>query len=110
MPWEAVYRWVQQIPRGCVVTYGQLARALRLRGGARTAGRALAACPAGRSIPWQRVVGADGKLLLREPLVHLQRRLLEAEGVRFVGSRVDLARHQWTPRRARHRWSRGAVL
>ncbi|MCL6481531.1 MAG: MGMT family protein [Firmicutes bacterium] len=110
MPWEAVYRWVRKIPRGRVVTYGQLARALQLRGGARTAGRALAACPAGRGIPWQRVVGAGGKLLLREPLRLLQRRLLEAEGVRLTGGRVDLARHQWTPSRAGHRRSRGAVL
>jgi len=109
--WEAVYRWVQQIPRGRVVTYGQLARALRLRGGARTAGRALAACPRGRGIPWQRVVGAEGKLLLREPLAQLQRRLLEAEGVHFAGDRVDLTRHRWRPDRARRRRrSRGAVL
>ncbi len=111
MSWEAVYRWVQQIPRGCVVTYGQLARALRLRGGARAAGRALAACPQGRGIPWQRVVGAGGRLLLREPLAHLQRRLLEAEGVHFAGDRVDLTRHRWRPGRARRRRrSREAVL
>lgn len=109
--WEAIYRWVKQIPRGSVVTYGQLARALRLRGGARAAGRALAACPQGRGIPWQRVVGAGGKLLLREPLAHLQRRLLEAEGVHFAGDRVDLARHQWQAGRThRRRRSRGAML
>ncbi len=40
MSWDPVYRLVQQIPRGRVLSYGALARLLRLRGGARTAGRA----------------------------------------------------------------------
>jgi methylated-DNA-protein-cysteine methyltransferase-like protein len=76
-----------------VVTYGQLARALRLRGGARTAGRAMAACPKG--VPWQRVLGAGGRILIREPYASYQRQLLAREGVEFIGSRVNLARHGW---------------
>ncbi len=100
MSWAPVYTLVSRIPRGRVMTYGQLARALRLRGGARTAGRAMAACPAGRGIPWHRVVGAGGRILLREPLAALQRRLLESEGTRLVENRVDLARHLWSPKRA----------
>jgi methylated-DNA-protein-cysteine methyltransferase-like protein len=101
MSWAAVYRLVKQIPRGRVVTYGQLARALKLPGGARTAGRAMAACPSGHGIPWHRVVGAGGRILLREPAASLQRRLLESEGTRFVRGRVDLARHLWAPRQKR---------
>lgn len=101
MSWAAVYRLVKQIPRGRVLTYGQLARALKLRGGARTAGRAMAGCPAARGIPWHRVVGAGGRILLREPHASLQRRLLESEGTRLVEGRVDLARHQWSPRSAK---------
>lgn len=95
--WRAVYAWVKRIPRGRVVTYGQLARALRLRGGARTAGRAMAGCPGGRGVPWHRVVGAGGRLLIREPYAALQRRLLEAEGVRFAGGRVEMRAHGWPP-------------
>jgi methylated-DNA-protein-cysteine methyltransferase-like protein len=101
MSWSAVYRLVKQIPRGRVLTYGQLARTLKLRGGARTAGRAMAACPAGRGIPWHRVVGARGRLLIREPYASLQRRLLESEGTRLIAGRVDLARHRWSPRSAK---------
>ncbi|MGO9642719.1 MAG: MGMT family protein [Candidatus Acidiferrales bacterium] len=93
--WEPVYRFVKRIPRGRVVTYGQVARALRLRGGARTAGRAMAASPSGRGIPWHRVVGAGGKILIREPYASLQRRLLESEGNRVVEGRVGLKLHQW---------------
>jgi len=101
MSWAPVYRLVKRIPRGRVITYGQLARALRLAGGARTAGRAMAACPTGRGIPWHRIVGAGGRILLREPLASLQRRLLESEGTRLVAGRVDLERHGWQPRAAR---------
>jgi methylated-DNA-protein-cysteine methyltransferase-like protein len=97
MSWDPVYRVVQQIPRGRVMTYGALAKALRLRGGARTAGRAMAATPSGKGIPWHRVVGDRGKLLIREPYASLQRKLLQSEGVQLLESRVDLKRHQWSP-------------
>ena len=101
MPWTSVYRLVKRIPRRRVLTYGQLARAAKLRGGARAAGRAMAACPAGLGIPWHRVVGAGGRILIREPHASLQRRLLESEGTRMIGGRVDLTRHGWTLQRAK---------
>jgi methylated-DNA-protein-cysteine methyltransferase-like protein len=97
MSWDYVYRFVQRIPRGSVLTYGALAKALRLPGGARTAGRAMAATPSGKGIPWHRVLGARGKLLIREPYSSLQRKLLESEGVTLIESRVDLKRHLWKP-------------
>ena len=99
MSWDPVYRLVKRVPRGRVVTYGQIARALRLRGGARTAGRAMAATPSGRGIPWHRVVGAGGRLLMPEPHASLQRKLLESEGVRIVEGRVDLKKHGWEVKR-----------
>jgi methylated-DNA-protein-cysteine methyltransferase related protein len=97
MSWDSVYKLVRQIPRGRVTTYGALARALRLRGGARTAGRAMAATPSGKGIPWHRVVGDRGKLLIREPYSSLQRKLLQSEGVRLLEARVDLGQHLWSP-------------
>jgi methylated-DNA-protein-cysteine methyltransferase related protein len=95
--WEPVYRLVTKIPRGRVATYGQLAKMLRLGGGARAIGYALAASPAGRGIPWHRVLGAGGRIRVPEPHAALQRRLLEAEGVAVEGGRVDLADYGWTP-------------
>ena len=97
MGWEPVYRLVKQIPQGRVITYGALAKALHIRGGARTAGRAMAATPSGKGIPWHRVVGDRGKLLIREPYASLQRKLLESEGVKIVEFRADLKRHFWNP-------------
>ena len=94
--WDLVYKLVKQIPRGRVTTYGALAKSLRLRGGARTAGRAMAASPSGKGIPWHRVVGAGGKLLIREPYSSLQRKLLESEGVTVLESRVRIEECLWT--------------
>jgi methylated-DNA-protein-cysteine methyltransferase related protein len=97
--WDPVYELVKQIPRGRVLTYGALAKALHLRGGARSAGRAMGATPKGQGIPWHRVLGANGKILIREPYASLQKRLLETEGVEVLESRVNLRKHLWAPRR-----------
>jgi methylated-DNA-protein-cysteine methyltransferase-like protein len=99
MSWDIVYRLVKQIPRGRVLSYGALAKALRLPGGARSAGRAMAATPSGKGIPWHRVVGQRGKILIREPYASLQKKLLESEGVKVTESRVDLKSHLWKPPR-----------
>lgn len=104
MSWNPVYRLVKQIPRGRVATYGCIARAVRLPGGARAAGRAMAACPDGQGVPWHRVVGAGGRLLLREPHVSLQRVMLESEGLRIVEKRIqDFAKKEWRPKKAKLR-------
>ena len=93
MSWELVYQLVKKIPRGRVTTYGELARRLHIRGGARVVGYAMAGCPSGRGIPWHRVVGAGGRLIIREPYGSLQRKLLESEGVIIAGARVDMRRY-----------------
>src|SRR5271155_1004007 len=95
--WDSVYALVKKIPRGKVLTYGALAKATRLPGGARTAGHAMAATPKGQVIPWHRVVGARGKLLIREPYASLQKKLLATEGARIIESRVDLKTCAWFP-------------
>jgi methylated-DNA-protein-cysteine methyltransferase-like protein len=96
--WNPVYALVKKIPRGRVATYGQVAKRLKLPGGARTAGRAMSACPSGKGIPWHRVVGAGGRLLIREPYASLQRKLLESEGLHVLEKRIeDFADHQWQP-------------
>ncbi|HEV7966046.1 MAG TPA: MGMT family protein [Candidatus Acidoferrales bacterium] len=103
MHWNSVYDLVKKIPRGRVITYGQLAKSLRLPGGARTAGRAMAASPAGSGVPWHRVVGAGGRLLIREPHASLQRKLLESEGLVLAEKRIlNFRNHEWSPLKPRH--------
>lgn len=103
---DALYRLVKTIPRGRVATYGQVARVVKLPGGARAAGRAMAQCPSGRGIPWHRVLGAGGRILIREPVAQLQRQLLESEGVLFIERRVDLRSHAWQPKKKQSAFSR----
>ena len=100
---QRLYALVKRIPKGRVITYGQLARATWLPGGARAAGRAMAACPRGQAIPWHRVVAAGGRIAVREPFASLQRRLLESEGARLSGGRVLLADYLWAIPAARRR-------
>jgi len=108
MNWKPLYALVKKIPRGRVMTYGQLAKALRLPGGARTAGRAMAACPRGQGVPWHRVVGAGGKLLIREPHASLQRKLLETEGLVLAEKRIlNFRDYQWSPGKSQGRGSLG---
>jgi alkylated DNA nucleotide flippase Atl1 len=104
MNWNSIFELVMRIPRGRVMTYGQVAKALRLAGGARTAGRAMAACPSGRGVPWHRVVGAGGRLLIREPHASLQRKLLETEGLELAEKRIlNFSDYEWNPRKLRRR-------
>jgi len=92
-----VYRIVRKIPRGKVITYGQIATLLGAPHQARQVGWAMHGCPAG--LPWQRVVGAGGRILINSLSSgegpHLQRKLLEMEGVKFHGGKIDMELHQW---------------
>jgi hypothetical protein len=45
------------------------------------------------------VLGAGGRIRLREPVAALQRKLLETEGVQFIGNRVDMKIHAFTKSR-----------
>jgi methylated-DNA-protein-cysteine methyltransferase-like protein len=97
MFFRQVYRIVRQIPRGKVLTYGQIATLLGVPYMARQVGWAMHGCPVG--LAWQRVVGSGGKILInsqndREGAA-LQRRLLELEGVHFTGKCVDMRSHQF---------------
>jgi len=99
--WNPVYRVVKKIPRGCVTTYGEIAKAIRQPGGARAVGYAMASCPSGRGIPWHRVVSAGGHLRMPEPHVSLQRRLLAAEGIPMDRRSIDMKVFGWSPAKKR---------
>ncbi len=71
---------IRAIPPGYVRTYGDCSP-----GAPRLAGAVLAAS-VDRSLPWHRVVRADGSLAKGAR----QRERLDAEGVPFCGDRVDL--------------------
>ena len=90
---QAVYEIVAQIPRGYVVSYGQIARLLGSPRAARQVGWAMRQCP--EELPWQRVLMSDGSIA-GGGWAELRRALLEEEGVPFLpDGRVDMARCRW---------------
>lgn len=97
--WEAVYALVRAIPRGHVMTYGQIAGLLGNLLSPKAVGWAMHTCP--EDVPWHRVVNASGACSTdrRGDLPPgLQRALLEAEGVEFrLDGTLDLARRRWEP-------------
>jgi methylated-DNA-protein-cysteine methyltransferase related protein len=82
---------VRKIPKGKVSSYGEVAQAAGFPGCARQVVWALRAA---RGLPWHRVVGAGGKILLPGENGLEQRLRLETEGVAFRGGRVWMERHQ----------------
>jgi methylated-DNA-protein-cysteine methyltransferase related protein len=77
---EQVLARIRDTPEGFVRAYGDVSP-----GAPRFAGTVLADCD-DPSVPWHRIVRADGSLAKGER----QRALLEAEGVPFRGERVDM--------------------
>lgn len=89
---------IARIPRGRVITYGQVAEAAGFPGAARLTVRALYR---GAGLPWHRVVAAGGRIALKGVDGQEQRLRLRMEAVTFRGERVRMDLHGWLPR-SRH--------
>ena len=85
---EQVYKIVEKVPQGKVISYGHIARILGRPRAAREVGWAMRCCP--EYLPWQRVVMADGSITGGE-YADMRKMLLEAEDVSFLpDGRVDM--------------------
>ncbi|XGV99566.1 MAG: MGMT family protein [Leptolyngbya sp. BL-A-14] len=97
--YNAIYAIVQQIPYGQVATYGQVAELANLPGRARLVGYALFRVAPEMDLPWHRVINAKGEISespVRYGSDHLQRSLLEAEGIQFdAQGRINLRAYRW---------------
>jgi methylated-DNA-protein-cysteine methyltransferase-like protein len=91
---------VRKIPKSKVATYGDVAEAAGFPGCARQVVWALRAA---RGLPWHRVLGAGGKILLPGEAGLEQRLRLETEGVAFCGGRVWMEKHRHKFPRAKAR-------
>lgn len=99
--YEAAYRLVRRIPRGRVMTYGQIATILGAPRAARAVGYAMKACGTESKVPWQRVINRMGSISTRGRAegAEFQRDLLEDEGVKFDAEGCcDLEQYRWEPR------------
>jgi methylated-DNA-protein-cysteine methyltransferase-like protein len=93
---------VRRIPRGKVATYGDIAYVAGHPGAAR---QVVWALHSSSDLPWHRVVGAGGKILLSGHAGLEQRLRLHSEGVQFNGMRVRMKehRHVWRFRKRKRR-------
>ncbi len=98
---QKVWTLTARIPPGSVTTYGQLAAALGTRG-YRAVGHALNKNPYAPAVPCHRVVGGDGSLTGYAGGLARKRRMLAAEGVTMTNGKVDLAKHAYVFRSAKH--------
>ena len=105
-----IFAVVRRIPRGKVATYGQVAALAGLPNHARLVGYALHAVSEGSTLPWHRVINAQGRISIRgsASATVTQRIRLEQEGVRFSGGRVKLTEFGWKPRGSSYR-TRGSA-
>ena len=93
---QSVYEYLRTIPKGKVVTYGQIAKAIGCPHGARAVGNALHANPDPDYYPCYKVVNADGGLAEHFRLgIEEQRRRLEKDGIIVNGDKVNLSDFIW---------------
>ncbi len=93
---ERVYELVAQIPKGRLMTYGQLAALCGQPRAAWEVGQIAHFGPT--ELPWHRVVNKQGGLAKGWPGgVDIHRQLLEAEGVTVTDLKVDIDKLQWSP-------------
>lgn len=91
---KAVWQVVAGIPRGHVLTYGEVARLAGMSRAARRVSMAMRRAPRGMKLPWHRVINAQGKISFPPDSSGFQRQkeLLEQEGVVFLNGKIDLER------------------
>ncbi len=94
---EKIYQLAKNIPKGKVATYKQLAELAGSPKAARAVGMCMKTNPHAPVIPCHRVVAVDGSLTGYSAGDGLSTKkvLLQNEGVKFRGEKVDLTKSQW---------------
>lgn len=94
---KRVYEYLKKVPKGKVVTYGQIARGIGAPRCARQVGFALHCNPQPYEIPCHRVVNRFGGLAPAFAFggLEIQKRLLEEEGVVVQDDAVDLTKYRF---------------
>ncbi len=96
---ENVIKVIKSIPRGHVMSYGQIARVAGNPRSARQVVRILHSMSKKHDLPWHRVINAKGEIGFQdEELFFTQKSRLEREGVQFKGkNRVDIEAYRYSP-------------
>ncbi len=90
---ENVIAIIKRIPKGKVMTYGQIATGAGNRWGARQVVRILSSMSNAYDLPWHRVINSQGRIGLSGVYGTIQRQKLESEGIEFDSDRIDLEKY-----------------
>jgi methylated-DNA-protein-cysteine methyltransferase related protein len=95
---DEVYKLVGSIPRGRVMTYGQIAALCGHPAAARVVGQIAHFGP--DDLPWQRVVNKSGGMAsgFTSGGRHAQATMLLSEGIRLTDEKVNLEEYLWWPK------------
>lgn len=94
---EKVYGFLKTVPKGKVVTYGQIAEAAGNPRAARAVGNILHSNPNGEEISCYKVVDSKGRLSEHYAFggIEKQKERLEKEGIEVKSYRVDLNKYKF---------------
>ena len=94
---EEILKYLLTVPKGKVVTYGQIAEFLGNKNLSRTVGNALHRNPDGDKYPCYKVVDCKGNLSKSYAFggMEKQRERLENDGIRVTKYRVDLDKYKF---------------
>jgi methylated-DNA-protein-cysteine methyltransferase-like protein len=90
---------IQRIPKGRVMTYGQIAGCVANPRAARQVVRILHSMSGKYNLPWHRVINSKGFVALRDDKSYYEQiTSLKIEGVEVgLDGSVDLLKYQWDP-------------
>lgn len=94
-----IWETIQDIPRGSVANYGQVAEIAGIPRGARQVGYALRHTPDNLELPWHRVITSSGRSAFDQNTraFRTQRDRLAEEGVVMLNGKVDMRKYRWAP-------------
>jgi methylated-DNA-protein-cysteine methyltransferase related protein len=96
---ERALEIIKAIPKGKVMTYGQIATLAGSPRGARQVVRILHSMSDKYQLPWHRVINAKGEVGIQDEELFIEQKFrLESEGIKFNGDRkINLERYQYLP-------------
>lgn len=92
---EDVLDIIKMIPRGKVMTYGQIAALANNPRGARQVSRILHSMSEKHKLPWHRVINSKGTISLTGEAGFIQAGLLANEGIEVINKKINLEKHRF---------------
>lgn len=90
---EDVLEIIKNIPKGRVMTYGQIAAYAGNPRSARQVSRILHSMTDKHKLPWHRVINSKGGISLTGEAGFVQGEMLSNEGIDVVNKKIDLSKH-----------------